>query len=140
MGKSEILDPLDYGKSLFQLQLWKMQKIDVFLNFAKFTGKHMYWSLFFGKDSGFQAATLLKKRLSCRRFPPNFAKSFRTPFLRHTSRQLLLSAARILLKPTKKPTRCPMKCMIFHSLIYHMKVLENLPKSLKETCEGVSFR
>ena len=35
-------------------------------------------------------ATLLKKRLWRRCFPVNFAKFPRTPFLQHTSRQLLL--------------------------------------------------
>ena len=32
-------------------------------NFAKFTGKHLYQSLFFNKVAGLTPATLLKKRL-----------------------------------------------------------------------------
>ena len=33
-----------------------------------------------------------------------------------------------------------MKYVISQSLIYHVELLENLPKSLKETCEGVSTK
>ena len=43
-------------------------------NFAKFTGKHMSWSLFFNKVAGFRPATFLKKRHQHRHFPVNFAK------------------------------------------------------------------
>ena len=32
-----------------------------------------------------------------------------------------------------------MKYAIFESPIYHVKLLENLPKSLKESSEGISF-
>ena len=49
-------------------------KKGVLRNFAKFTGKHLYQSLFFNKAAG------LKKRLWHRWFPVNFAKFFRTPF------------------------------------------------------------
>ena len=31
-----------------------------------------------------------------------------------------------------------MEYMIFQSLMYHVKLLKNLPKSLKETSEGVA--
>ena len=55
----------------------------VLRNFAKFTGKRLYQSLFL-------PATLLKKRLWYRRFPVNFAKFLRTPFLQNTSGRLLL--------------------------------------------------
>ena len=41
-------------------------------NFAKFTGKHLYQSLFFNKVAGL--------RLSFIYFPMNFAKILRTPF------------------------------------------------------------
>ena len=54
-------------------------------NFSKFTGKHLYHSLFFNKIAGLRYATLLKKRLWQRCFPVNFAKFLRTPFLTITS-------------------------------------------------------
>ena len=38
-------------------------KNGVLRNFAKFTGKHLYQSLFFNKVAGQRPATLLKKRL-----------------------------------------------------------------------------
>ena len=44
-------------------------KKGVLENFAKFTGKHLYQSLFFNKVSGLI------------HFPVNFAKFLRTPFL-----------------------------------------------------------
>ena len=47
----------------------------VFLkNFTKFTGKHLYWSLFFNKDSRLSSASLLKKKLQQSCFPVNFVK------------------------------------------------------------------
>ena len=54
-------------------------KKGVLRNFAKFTGKHLYQSLFLNKVSGLRPATLLKKRLRYRCFPVNFAKFLRTP-------------------------------------------------------------
>ena len=38
-------------------------KQDVLKNFPKFTGKHLYQSLFFNKVADLRPATLLKKRL-----------------------------------------------------------------------------
>ena len=52
-------------------------KNGVLRNFAKFTGKHLYQSLFFNK--GLRPVTLLKKRLWHRYFPVSFAKLLRTP-------------------------------------------------------------
>ena len=49
-------------------------------NFAKFTGKHLYQSLFFNKVAILSPATLLKKKLRRRCFPVNFAEFLRTPF------------------------------------------------------------
>ena len=46
----------------------------VLRNFAKFTGKHLWQSLFFNKVAVLRAATLLKNTLWHRRFPVNFAK------------------------------------------------------------------
>ena len=65
-------------------------KIRVLKSFAKLKGKHLCQSLFFGKVIGLRPATLLKKRLWHRRFPVNFAKLLRTPFLQNTSGRLLL--------------------------------------------------
>ena len=48
-------------------------------NFAKFTEKHLSWSL-----------SLLKERLWHGLFPVNFAKFLKTLFLQNTSSQLLL--------------------------------------------------
>ena len=59
-------------------------------NFAKFTGKHPYQSLFFNKVAGLRPATLVKKRLRRRCFPVNFAKFISTPILKNICKQLLL--------------------------------------------------
>ena len=81
-------------------------KKDVLRNFAKFTGKHQYQSLFFykvaglhlcqglsfNKVAGLRPATLLKKRLWHRCFPVNFAKFLRISFLQNTSGRLLLES------------------------------------------------
>ena len=53
--------------------------------YAKLTGKHRRQSLFLNKVAGLRPATLLKIRLWHRRFPVNFAKFLRTPFLQNTS-------------------------------------------------------
>ena len=54
----------------------------VLINFKKFTGKHLYYSLFFNKVD--------KKRLWYRYFPVNFAKFLRTSFVTEHFRWLLL--------------------------------------------------
>ena len=59
-------------------------------NFAKFTGKHMFQSLFFNKVAGLRPVTLLKKRLWHRCFPVNFAKVSRTLSFTEHLRWLLL--------------------------------------------------
>ena len=61
----------------------------VLRNFEKLTGKHLRQSLLFDKFAGQRPATLLKKRVWQRRFPMNFAKFLRTPFLQNTSGRLL---------------------------------------------------
>ena len=47
-------------------------KRGILRNFTKFTGKHLYQSLFLNKVAGLRPATLLKKRLWHRCFPVNF--------------------------------------------------------------------
>ena len=49
-------------------------------NFAKFTRKHLCWSLFLNKVAGLSPATLLKKRLQ-QRCSMNFTKFLKPPFL-----------------------------------------------------------
>ena len=49
-------------------------KKGVLRNFTKFTGKHLFQSLFFNKIAGLKPPTLLKNRLWYRCFPVNFAK------------------------------------------------------------------
>ena len=58
--------------------------------FARFTGKHLYRSLFFNKVAGLRPATLLKKRLWRRCFPVNFTNFLRVPSLQNISGRLLL--------------------------------------------------
>ena len=54
----------------------------VLKNFANFTGKHMFKSLF-KKVAGLQACMFIKKRLQHRCFPVNIAKLSRTPILKY---------------------------------------------------------
>ena len=65
----------------------------VLRNFAKFTGKHVFQSLFFNKVAGLRSATVLKKTLWHRCFPVNFVKILRTPFYIEHLRWLLLCIA-----------------------------------------------
>ena len=44
----------------------------------------LYRSLFFNKVGGLKPAALLKNRLQRRRFPVNFAKFLKEPFLQNT--------------------------------------------------------
>ena len=50
-------------------------------NFAKFTGKHLWQSLFFNKVTGLRPETLVKKRLWHMCFTVDLAKFLRTPLL-----------------------------------------------------------
>ena len=65
-------------------------KKGVLKNFTKFTGKHLFQSLFFNKVAELRPAALLKKTLWHRSFPVSFAKFLRTTFLQDTSGRLLL--------------------------------------------------
>ena len=57
-------------------------KYVVLKNFAKFTGKHLCWSLFLDKVATWRPATLLRNRLQRRYFPVNFAEHLRILFYR----------------------------------------------------------
>ena len=80
-------------------------KKGVLRNLAKFTGRHLWQSLFFNKVPGLgpatllkkslRTATLLKKRPQRRCFPVSFAKFGRTPFLVEHLRWLLLTLENI---------------------------------------------
>ena len=64
-------------------------------NFAKFTGKHLYQSLF-QEGCGPEACNFIKKRVWHRCFPVNCAKFLRTPFLQNNSGRLLQHLATVL--------------------------------------------
>ena len=49
-------------------------------NFVKFTGKHLWQSLFFNKVAGLMLVTLVKKRLWHKCFPVNFEKFLKITF------------------------------------------------------------
>ena len=57
-------------------------KKDILENFAKFTGKHPYQSLFLNKVAGLAPATLSKKRLWHICFSVNFVKLLEQLFYR----------------------------------------------------------
>ena len=61
--------------------------------FTKFTGKHLYQSLFFNKTARLRPAILLKKRPWERCFFVNFAKFLRTLFLQNTSIMIVSTEA-----------------------------------------------
>ena len=75
-------DPSDYRTSRPDL----FCEEDIFRNFAKFTGKHLWQSLLFNKvaDLRVQACKFIKKRLWHWCFPVNFVKFLRTPFFHRT--------------------------------------------------------
>ena len=54
-------------------------KIGVPKNFAKFTGKHLRWSIFINKVAGWRPGTLSIKRPRHSCVPVNFTKFLRAP-------------------------------------------------------------
>ena len=62
-----------------------LSKKGVLRNFAKFTGKQLYQSLFLNKVAGLRPAILFKNRLWRSFFLVNFAKFSRAPFFYRTS-------------------------------------------------------
>ena len=85
-------DGLDLGKEFQKQPPDVFCKKSVLKNFAMFTGKHLYRSLFSIKLQAFSFATLFKKRLQYRYFLVNIAKNtfLRTPILRNICKRLLL--------------------------------------------------
>ena len=74
-----------------QVQSEVFYKKGVLKNFAKFTLKHLYQSLFLNKNAGLRHATLLKQKLWYRSFSVSSAKLLGTPYLEKISGRLLLS-------------------------------------------------
>ena len=70
-------------------------------NCAELKGKSKRQSLVFNKVTGLRPTTLLKKRLWHRRFPVNFAKILKTPFLKNTFGRLLLDVVPVHKKKEK---------------------------------------
>ena len=68
----------------------KHQYLTVLKKVTKFTGKHLWQSLFFNKVACLRPATLVKKRLWHRCFSVNFVKFLRTAFLMEQLRWRLL--------------------------------------------------
>ena len=95
----------------------------VLRNFAKFTGKHVYQSLFFNNVAGLRSATLLKKRLWHRRFTVNFSKLLIIPFLTEHLRWLLLYIAFSLTQCINKKL---LRQKILEVILSKMKQLEDL--------------
>ena len=65
-------------------------KVDLLRNFANFTGKPLYWSLFLQLQA-FRRAILLKRSSSKGVFLVKFAKFLRTPVLRNICQRLPLN-------------------------------------------------
>ena len=65
-------------------------RIGVLKKLAMFTGKYLYWSLFFNKYAGLKACNFIKKRLQHNFFPVKFAKFLRTIFFTEHVRWLFL--------------------------------------------------
>ena len=61
-------------------------KYGLLKNFAKFTGKHLCWSLF----AGLKGWNFIKKRIQHKCFSVKIAKSLRTPIFKNICEQLLL--------------------------------------------------
>ena len=57
----------------------------VLKNFAKFTAKHLYRTLFFNKIAGSKPSTLLQKKSLAHMFSYEFCKSFKSTFFHRTS-------------------------------------------------------
>ena len=81
----------EVSEAVFQrssrLEVFRTKRIK---NFAKFTVKHLCYSLFFNKVADLRPSTLLKKRRWHRCFHVDFAKFLRPPFFTEHLQWLLL--------------------------------------------------
>ena len=89
-------------------------------NFAKFTGKQLWQSLFFDKVAGLRPATSLKKRLWHRRFPLNFVKflntfSYRTPLV--AASESMLAEKKVLEKKVPYQNLPDQNILVIHLII-----------------------
>ena len=76
---------------LFQKQSQEVFcKKGVLKNFANFTGKHLWWSLFLIKLPAFRPGTLLKRDSNTGVFQWNLQRFLRTPALKNICDRLLL--------------------------------------------------
>ena len=57
-------------------------------HFVIFTGKHLFWGLFFNKVAGHQSCNFIKKRLQHRCFLVNIEKLIITPILKNICERL----------------------------------------------------
>ena len=62
-------------------------KLDILKDYAKFTGKFLWWSLFLNKVTEFPPGTLSKNKFQLSCFPMKFVKVLRTPISLNTSGQ-----------------------------------------------------
>ena len=112
-------------------------KKGILRNLAKFTGKHLYQSLFFNKVAGLRHSTLLKMRLLHRCFHVNFAKFLRTPCLTEQLRWLLLNVPcrSVMLK---KDLQKAIKDTVIKNKDIILHVLCNIYRILKLTSKAAS--
>ena len=82
----KLLDKLQKRRSRWEV----FCKKGVLVNFTKFTGKHLCWSLFFNKVAVLRPESLLKNRLQHRCFTLNLINFFKNPFLKEHPWWLLL--------------------------------------------------
>ena len=89
--QNPLLSPVSLICLLYRSSHWRCYvKQGVLKNFANFTGKHLYWSLFLRKLQALLLVTI-KKRLQHKCFNVKFAKFLRTPILKNICEWLLLS-------------------------------------------------
>ena len=103
---------------------WRSSRTDVFCekgvlrNFTKFTGKHLFQSLFFNKVAGLRPATLLKMWLWHRCFPVIFVKFLRPPLFTEHLRWLLLSMSSL-----EATYMCIVYCVLYWFCSHFIKII-----------------
>ena len=98
----------------------------VFKNFAIFTGKRLYWSLFLIKLQAV-ACIFIKTRPLHRCFSVSIAKFLRTPILKNIYEQLLLTTSMVIWLLSFLFQRTQLLCLEilyddFHSFIRSIKI------------------
>ena len=76
------------------------------MNFAKFTGKHLCWSIFFNKVAGLRSATLLKKECLAQVFSYKFFEMFKNTFFHRTLSVAASENAKTLEENVDKKSWC----------------------------------